>query len=133
MNKKKILLVAIMVTAYLYLGQCIILSRWAMERHWCEVLGHGFEPTSHYGEFITATSKLPELPIATEISLRYGVLIPALGLLATLVVGFLYRRPEHDQRFVMALLIVTLISLSLTAYYCLGISRPPLFITYKLN
>jgi hypothetical protein len=133
MQKKSIILLALTIAAHLYLGRCVVLSRWAMERHWCEALGSGFEPTSRYGQILTVTSVLPALPTATEISLRYGVLIPVLGLVATLGVAFLYRRPEHDQRFVTALLMVTLVSLSLTAYYCFGIARPPLTITYRIK
>jgi len=133
MNKKKLILLGLCMATQLYLGRCVVLSRWAMERHWCETLGGRFEPTSRYGQLVTATSKLPLLPTETALALRFGVLIPVLSLVAVIAASLFWRKSEHEQRLVTALLVITLVSLSLTAGYCYGIGRPPLTITYRLG
>jgi len=130
MNRKTLLLLALCVTAHLFLGWCTFFSRWAMERHWCETLGDGFERGSRYGQVITATSELPPLPTATILALRFGMLTPVLGLVMLLTAAGIWHKRE--QTLLVALLIITLASLSLTAFYSFGIARPPLTITYRM-
>jgi len=103
-----------------------------MERHWAEVLGDGFKPIGRW-QLVTVTSELPELPVATEMALRFGMLIPIFGVVATVVAVATLRKPEHAYRLLVSLLAVTVVSLLLTAHYCFGIAWPPLNITYGLS
>ncbi len=130
MNRKTLILLALCIIAHLFLGWCTFFSRWAMERHWCETLGDGFEPASHFGQVITATSELPPLPTPTTLALRFGMLTPILGLVTLLTAAVIWRK--HEQTLLLALLIITLASLSLTAFYSFAIARPPLTITYRM-
>jgi hypothetical protein len=130
---RKAILLTVMIAAYLFLGRCIIISRLAMEYHWCEALGFTHGASEGCWRYLTATSNVSKLPLSTEIALRYGVLIPVVGLLGSIGVAGLFRRDSHIGPFMTGLLVVAIVSLILTAYYCYGLAAPSLCITYRMS
>lgn len=132
--KKNVGILTGVVTTHFFLGVCIFLSRITMERHWCETLGGGWNPRhTRFWHTLTTSVDLCRLPVHTELALRYGMLIPSLGLIALLALAFCYRKTLDDKRLLMALLVVTLVSLILSAVYCLAIVMPSMTITYRMS
>ncbi|HPG01072.1 MAG TPA: hypothetical protein PLE77_13515 [Kiritimatiellia bacterium] len=112
---KKWIIFSLALLAQAVMAAGMLLSKWAMTIIWKYLLE---------GE---------ALAFCTDISLKYGMIIPAVGALAVIAIGCRAKSQSDDIRFYATLLIVTATTLIMSALYIAGIVLPALTITWTLS
>jgi hypothetical protein len=113
-RNKLMLMCGAMIGVQALIAWAIFRTSWCMRENWAYLLGD------------------KPLPEGTVLALKLGPIIPAVGLIATAIVGVAILRYKKisSAHWLFAFILAELVAFAL---YALGITMPAMFITYSIG